>query len=264
MDSELSELSALARSIAEDAAELIRDRMGDRREDVDTKSSPTDLVTQVDRASEELIAGRIREARPDDGMLGEEGTSTEGTSGYRWVFDPIDGTTNFLYGHPGFAVSIAVEKEGEAVAGVVIDVAQDETFFAVRGAGATRDDEPIRASDRDDISRALVATGFGFEAEKRRRQGEAVARLLPSIRDIRRMGAAAVDLCSVACGRVDGFYERGLNAWDMAAGGLIATEAGAELGAIDGGPAVPGSLIAAAPGIFDELRTLVVEAESGG
>jgi myo-inositol-1(or 4)-monophosphatase len=247
----------------DEAAELIRSRMEGRRDNVDTKSSPTDMVTEVDHASEALIAGRILEARPDDGMLGEEGTSTEGTSGYRWVFDPIDGTTNFLYGHPGYAVSVAVELEGEAVVGVVCDVAQREVFHAVRGEGATRNGEPIRASAAEDVSRALIATGFAFDARRRRQQGEAVARLLPGIRDIRRMGAAAVDLCSVACGRVDGFFERGLNPWDIAAGGLIASEAGAIVGGIDGGPPVPGSVLAAAPGVFEALRVLVLQAESG-
>lgn len=262
MDAEVAELSALARSIAAEAAGLLRAAVDAPRESVATKSSPTDMVTEADRASEELIAGRISDARPADGLLGEEGTSVEGSSGYRWVFDPIDGTTNFLYGHPGFNVSIGVERGGETVVGVVCDVLRDELFSAVRGEGATRNDAPIRVSEATHVSRALVATGFGFDSEDRRRQGETAARLLPQIRDIRRMGAAAVDLCSVACGRVDAYYERGLSHWDVAAGELIAAEAGARLGAIEGGPSVPDSMLVTSPAIFDGLGALIRDAES--
>ena len=262
MDHEISGIFGLARSIAEETAELLLKALETPRAGVETKSSATDMVTATDRAAEELIARRIRDARPDDGLLGEEGSSVEGSSGYRWVVDPIDGTTNFLYGHPGFAVSIAVEREGESVVGVVCDVVHRELFAAVRGEGATRNEMPIEVSGATEISSALIATGFGYDAEQRGRQGAAVARLLPRIRDIRRMGAAAIDLCSVACGRVDGYFERGLNRWDLAAGELIAGEAGARLGGIDGGPAVPGSVIVASPAIFDDLRALVVEAEA--
>ena len=262
VDDELEQILGLARSIAAEAAELVRSGLGAEREDVDTKSSPTDMVTATDHASERLIAERIVNARPGDGLLGEEGASVEGTSGYRWVVDPIDGTTNFLYGHPGFAVSIAVERDGESVVGVVCDVVHRELFSAVRGGGATRNDRVIRVSGASDVTQALVATGFGFDPAERGRQGVAVARLLPRVRDIRRMGAAAVDLCSVACGRVDAYFERGLNAWDLAAGALIATEAGAELGAIDGGPPVPESVLAASPAIFAELQALVQDSEA--
>lgn len=261
MDAQPAELLALAESIAREAGEMLRDAVDRPREAVETKSSATDMVTEVDRASEELIAARLREARPDDGLLGEEGASVEGTSGYRWVVDPIDGTTNFLYGHTGFAVSIAVEHEGESVAGAVLDVMAGELFSASKGGGATRNGEPIAASGEREVSKALVATGFGFSPEHRGLQGEVVARLLPRIRDIRRMGAASVDLCSLACGRVDGYFERGLNRWDVAAGGLIATEAGAILGSIEGGPPEPRSMVGGAPGVFEELRSLVAEAE---
>ena len=257
MTTEAAALAELAGSIAEEAGELIRSAVDSPREGVATKSSPTDVVTEMDRASEALITRRIREARPDDGMLGEEGASADSTSGYRWVFDPIDGTTNFLYGHPGFAVSIAVEHEGETVAGVVFDVIQSDLFSATLGGGATRNDRPIRVSGATDVSKALVATGFGYDPEQRGRQGEVVARLLPQIRDIRRMGAAAVDLCSVACGRVDAYFERGLSLWDCAAGLLIASEAGARTGAIEGGPPVPESMLVTAPGVFDEFQSLL-------
>ncbi len=261
MDAELTALSGLALSIADEAAALLTAALARPRSAIETKSSPTDMVTATDRAAEELIAGRIREARPNDGILGEEGASTEGSSGYRWVVDPIDGTTNFVYGYPGFAVSIAVERDGEAVVGVVTDVSQGEVFSAIRGGGATRNGEEVHVSDATETSTALVATGFAFEPRVRARQGAAIAGLLPQIRDIRRIGAASVDLCSVACGRVDGFFERGLNRWDYAAGALIVTEAGGRVGAIEGGAAVPGSIIATAPGVFDGLGRLVRAAE---
>ena len=236
---------------------MIRAALDEPRQVVATKSSASDFVTEVDRAAEELIVGRIRAARPDDAILGEEGASVEGTSGYRWVIDPIDGTTNFIHRHTGFAVSIAVERAGETLAGVVLDVMQGELFSAVRGGGATRDGAPITISGATELSSALVATGFSYDRELKRRQGAVIAGLLPQIGDIRRMGAAAVDLCSVACGRVDAYFERGLKPWDYAAGALIATEAGAEVGSIEGGPAVPGSMIAAAPALFEELRARI-------
>ena len=258
---ELPEIAALARSIAEEAADLIRAALDGPRQDVSTKSSPTDMVTEIDRASEALIVRRIQDARPDDGILGEEGTAVAGISGYRWVIDPIDGTANFVHRHPGFAVSIAVEYKEQAVAGVVLDVMLDALYCATLGGGATRNCEAIHASPVTEVPKALIATGFSFDPGTRARQGQVVATLLPQVADIRRMGAAAVDLCSVASGRVDGYFERGLNPWDYAAGGLIASEAGARIGAIDGGPAVPGSIIAAPPAIFDELRALVVAAE---
>jgi myo-inositol-1(or 4)-monophosphatase len=186
------------------------------------------------------------------------GSDTPGTSGYRWIVDPIDGTTNYLYGHPGFAVSIACERDGETIAGVVFDPIHDQLFAATRGGGATLNSEPIRCSEETDISRALIATGFSYDAERRREQGQVIARVIGEIRDIRRMGAAAVDLCSVACGRVDAYFERGLNAWDLAAGELIAREAGAVIEAIEGGPARPGSVLAAPSALVEPLRALLV------
>ncbi len=257
VDAELTELSELARSIAGEAADLVRAAVDMPREDVSTKSSATDFVTEVDRACEELIVKLIRAARPDDGLLGEEGASSEGTSGLRWVIDPIDGTTNFVHRHPGFAVSIAVEREGASIAGVVCDVMRDETFSATLGGGATLNGNPIQVASANELATSLIATGFAFDPDRRREQAELLTRVLPRVGDIRRMGAASVDLCSVACGRIDGYYERGLNRWDYAAGELIATEAGAITGAIEGGVSVPGSMIATAPAIFEELRSLV-------
>lgn len=257
---DLDELFELARSLAARASALLIERLDDPRTDVRTKSSGTDMVTEVDRESERLIVDSIRRERPDDGILGEEGGSREGRSGYRWVIDPIDGTTNYIYGHPGFAVSIAVEREGEAVVGVVDDPMHGDLFTAIRGRGAHRNDAPIRVSETAGLGSALVATGFGYEPEQRRDQARVLARVLPRIRDIRRMGAAAVDLCSVACGRVDAFYERGLNPWDLAAGELIAIEAGAVVSAIEGGPPRAGSVLAAPPGLHGELLELLGEA----
>ena len=165
-----------------------------------------------------------------------------------------------LYGHPGFNVSIAAEVGGETVAGVVHDVVHDEVFEATRGGGARRNGESIAVSSEAELGAALVATGFGYDPDRRRAQAQVLASVIGRVRDVRRMGAAAVDLCSVACGRVDAYYERGLNHWDLAAGELIASEAGASVGAIEGGPAKPGSVVAAPPALFEQLRVLLLEA----
>jgi myo-inositol-1(or 4)-monophosphatase len=254
------ELRALAEAVAREAGTLLRDGLDHVRLAVDTKSTSTDMVTEMDRAAEALIVDRLLGARPDDGMLGEEGTDVLGTSGVRWVVDPLDGTTNYLYALPGFAVSIGTEVHGTVVAGVVYDVVRDELFAATLGGGATRDGRAIRVSAVDDLPVALVATGFSYDAERRRRQAEVLVRVLPHIRDVRRFGAAAVDLCSVACGRVDAYYERGLAPWDLAAGGLIAAEAGAVVTDLGGGPAGGDAVLAAAPGIAAALLELLAGA----
>jgi myo-inositol-1(or 4)-monophosphatase len=254
-----AELLDLATTAAQRAADLLVDGFGRARATVETKSTATDMVSEMDRASERLIVSTLLAARPDDGVVAEEGGATPGTSGLRWVIDPLDGTTNYLYGHPGWAVSVAAEDEAGVVAGVVIDPLHHDVFTATRGGGARRNGEPIACSSLDDLGTALLATGFGYAAERRRGQAQVLVELLPRIRDIRRMGAAAVDLCSVACGRVDGYFERGLAWWDLAAGGLVAAESGAHLSAIDGGPAGPdaGSIVAAGPGLFGTLRELL-------
>ena len=252
------ELCALAETVARDAGALLRDGLDRARITVDTKSSSTDMVTEMDRAAEALIVHGLLGARPADGMLGEEGTDEPGTSGVRWIVDPLDGTTNYLYALPGFAVSIGAEVDGEAVAGVVYDVVRDELFAATLGGGATRNGAPITASDVVDLPLALVATGFSYDAERRRRQAAALVHVISQIRDVRRFGAAAVDLCSVACGRVDGYYERGLAPWDLAAGGLIAREAGAVVTDFHGEVPRSGAVMAAAPGIAEALRALVL------
>lgn len=224
----------------------------------DTKSSLTDLVTEFDRWSETVIVETILAARPDDGFIGEEGALVAGSSGVVWVIDPIDGTTNFVYGLPGCSVSVAAravdgEDHGSAWAGAVHDLVRDERFRATRGGGATLDGRAIRVSTRADLATALVATGFSYEAARRRTQAEVLVEVLPRVRDIRRFGGAAIDLCSVACGRVDAYYEQGLQEWDFAAGALIASEAGA---IVERGVA-GGALIAATPGIADRFSALV-------
>ncbi len=249
----------LATDAARAAGALLRDGLDRTRTTVETKSTSTDMVSEMDRAAEALLVQRLLGARPDDGMVGEEGTDRVGTSGVRWIVDPLDGTTNYLYRLPGFAVSIAAEVDGEVVAGVVYDVVHDELFAATRGSGATRDGRPIRCSSADDLATSLVATGFSYERARRARQAEVLVGLLPQVRDVRRFGAASVDLCAVACGRVDAYYERGLAPWDLAAGVLIATEAGAVATGFDGGPVRAGAVLAAAPGIAPGLRALLAE-----
>ena len=248
------ELSALADAATDRVVPRLRDAL--RRTDLatDTKSSTTDLVTEFDRWSESTIVEAIREARPDDGFLGEEGARADGSSGVVWLVDPIDGTTNFVYDLPGCSVSIAAAVDGVVVAGVVHDLVRDERFRATAGGGATRDREPIAVSGRDGLATALVATGFSYEADRRRAQAEVLTVLLPAVRDIRRLGGAAVDLCALACGRVDAYYERGLQPWDSAAGLLIATEAGA---VADDRSGLGGALVAATPAIAEDFFSLV-------
>jgi myo-inositol-1(or 4)-monophosphatase len=219
-----------------------------------TKSSATDLVTAYDQAAEELIVAGLRVARPDDAIVGEEGTDRTGTSGISWYVDPIDGTTNFVYDLPPWSTSIAAGDADGMIAGAVYAPVLDELFAASRGGGATLNGHPIRASDRDDVALALVATGFSYDATRRRQQATVVEELIGHVRDIRRLGSAAIDLCYVAAGRYDAYYETGLNAWDAAAGELIAREAGCRSGDHRGGPAVPRELLVAAPGVFDELQ----------
>lgn len=264
---------------AEAAAMLVRQRSAGRPGVVGTKSSPTDVVTQDDRAAEAMITARILAERPGDAILGEEGgerhgapASPPGPGGpasrdrppspagpaVRWIVDPLDGTVNYLYGLPDFAVSIAAEVDGEVAAGVVHVPERGEVFTAVAGGGAWlraggRPAVRLRCNRGVHLEQALVATGFGYAASRRVVQGQVVAALLPVVRDIRRGGSAAVDLCSVAAGRVDAYYERGVNYWDIAAGGLIATEAGARVGGLSGRPAGPDLTVAAGPGLFAEL-----------
>jgi myo-inositol-1(or 4)-monophosphatase len=252
------ELLDLAVAAATAAGELLLGALHVARATVTTKSTATDMVTEMDHASEALLRERLLGARPGDGFLGEEGGESTGTSGLRWVVDPLDGTTNYLYAHPGFNVSVAAEDEHGAVVAVVVDPLQHEVFTATRGGGARRGATPCSCSDKGaaDLATALCATGFAYDPSRRRLQAEVLAKVLPRVRDIRRMGAAAVDLCSVACGRVDAYWERGLGPWDLAAGSLIAAEAGARVG----GDAELGFTLAAPAGLFGPLHDLLVDA----
>lgn len=257
-----SELLDIALRAADAAVELLRDRPGAL--EVTTKSSSTDLVTQMDRASEAKIRSTIAETRPDDVVVGEEMGGAEtgsgaarGASPVTWWVDPIDGTTNYVYDHPGWNVSIAAAIDGTLVAGVVADPTHDRTYVATLDGGAFCDGRRLVLTDPPPLERALVATGFSYSPDERRRQGRVVAEMLPKVRDIRRMGAAALDLCSVASGRVDAYYEAGLSTWDYAAGALIAREAGARVGGLDGGEVRAGSVLAAHPGLFDRLVELL-------
>ncbi|GII76404.1 inositol monophosphatase [Sphaerisporangium rufum] len=258
----MSDLLELAVAVAREAGDMLLAERPARPAAVATKSSATDVVTELDRASEELIRARILGARPGDAFLGEEGGSTAGGR-VRWIVDPIDGTVNFMYGLPDWAVSIAVEVDGALVAGAVNVAPRGELFAAARGRGAEllRDGRPaerLSCNTGVPLPAALIATGFGYLPERRAVQAEVLARVLPRVRDIRRGGSCAVDLCSVAAGRVDGYYERGPQEWDFAAGGLVAAEAGARLGGLRGRPSGPALTLCAAPGLFEELHDLLV------
>jgi myo-inositol-1(or 4)-monophosphatase len=302
------DLLAIAVAAALEAGDLLASQEG-RVAVAATKSSPTDVVTEMDGRAEELIRARILAARPDDAILGEEGGQVEGAADApaRWVVDPLDGTVNYLYGLHDWAVSIAAEVHGEIVAGVVYVPMRGELFTAVRGEGAWLESSrgssapargegdslasvaapagrpdseggsdipevsifgriPLRCGPGVPLGQALVATGFGYTAERRTVQGEVVAALLPLIRDIRRNGAASVDLCAVAANRVDAYYERGLNYWDYAAGALVAAEAGAVVGDTRGGPPTTSMTVVAGPALFGPLRDALaaLDAERDG
>jgi myo-inositol-1(or 4)-monophosphatase len=247
------ELRALAESVAREAGALLREAFRGPELRIAAKSTPTDLVSEADHAAEHLIRERIAAARPDDGVLGEEGGDVAGSSGIRWVVDPLDGTVNFLFGIPQWAVSIACEDGEGTLVGVVYDPERDELFSAERGGRATLDGRPITPSSRTDLATALIGTGFGYDAEVRRAQAAVVAGLLPNCRDVRRFGAAAIDLAWTACGRLDAYYEHGLNPWDLAAGGLICECAGLELRDLEPvGPSNPG-VVVGPPTLLDAL-----------
>jgi myo-inositol-1(or 4)-monophosphatase len=252
-------LRDLAVEAAREAGELLASRSG-RVEVAATKSSPTDVVTEMDRRSEELIRSRILAVRPGDAILGEEGGQTGSTDGapVRWVIDPLDGTVNYLYGLHDWAVSIGAEVGGQIVAGAVYVPRRGELFSAFAGGGAWLEQagggtERLHCSAGVPLDRALVGTGFGYLAARRKVQGEVVAALLPQVRDIRRIGVASVDLCAVAAGRLDGYYERGLNYWDWAAGALVAAESGAVVAGLGGAPVSSSMTVVAGPGLFGHL-----------
>lgn len=250
------ELLALAERTAKAAGELLQ-----QRPDVlhtDTKSSKTDIVTQMDRASEELITTMIRADRPNDGFIGEEGANIASKSGITWVIDPLDGTINYLYDLPGWAVSIAAVEGNKTLVGVVYVPRVGEIFTAVKGQGAYCNGQRIRASKAQQLDQALIATGFAYGSDRRARQGAIVGKMISKVRDIRRMGAAAVDLCHVAAGRVDGYFEASLQPWDLAAGELIAREAGAVVTGLRTERATQELVVAAPPAIHLPLRELLL------
>ena len=253
-------LLALAERVARRAGDLIRSRARRRCDVADTKTSPTDVVTEMDRAVEALLRSEIGEERPEDGLLGEESGFVPGDSGLTWVIDPIDGTVNYLYGLPYHAVNVAVVEgnpptpgEWAPLAGCVHNPVTGQTWTAGVGAGARLDGARLRMAAPPALSMALVGTGFGYTTDRRRSQAETLRSLLPEVRDIRRFGAASLDLCKVASGQLDAFYERGLNPWDMAAAALVVAEAGGEVSGIDGQPPHEHMLVAAAPGLRVDL-----------
>ncbi|MEI6229121.1 MAG: inositol monophosphatase family protein [Actinomycetes bacterium] len=257
----LDELREVAISAAREAAVLAADG---RREGVvvaGTKSSATDIVTEMDRRVEALLVDRILTARPDDGMLGEEGASHVGSNGVRWVLDPIDGTVNYLYGIPSWGVSVAAEIDGVGVVGVVAAPMLGETFVAVRGRGAHKHDQwgvhELRVNDPVELTGSLVGTGYGYTQERRIAQARVTSALLPYVGDLRRLGSCSIDLCYVAEGRFDAYYERGVHLWDYAAAALVVTEAGGVFGGLNGRGPSEDLVIAAGPNLYRGLHDVL-------
>ncbi len=230
----MSDVRSLAVEVAGAAGSLLLERFGGPARGLAAKSTATDLVSDADRDAEALILRMLREARPDDAVVGEEGAHVSGTSGLRWLVDPLDGTINYLYGVPQWCVVLACLDRSGALVGVVHDPCRRETFVAERGRGAWLGDRRLKVSNERELAKGLVATGFGYDAEVRRTQGAVVARVLPRVRDIRRFGSAALDLAWVACGRHDGYFESGINPWDVEAGILLVHEAGGAVSRLEG------------------------------
>lgn len=260
-----AELRDLAVEIAREAGELARVRRTEGVQIAATKSAVADIVTEADREVEDFIRGRLSSDRPGDGFLGEESGAEHGTSGVTWIVDPIDGTVNYAYGIPAYAVSIAAvigdpdSQEWETIAGAVFNPATGELFQAARGEGAWLGEHRLHVNSELSPAGALVATGFGYTAETHAGDLARVARVLHFARDIRRMGAASLDLAGVAAGRLDGYFERGLHPWDHAAGTLLVTEAGGVVGGMPGGRPGRVMTIAATPVLFETLRTAALE-----
>ncbi|MEU7933045.1 inositol monophosphatase family protein [Micromonospora echinofusca] len=263
-----SELLEIAVDVARDAAATAYQMRVEGVSVAATKSTVTDVVTAADRAVERQVIDALRRLRPGDAVLGEEygagETGPVGPGGVRWIVDPIDGTVNYLYGIPHCAVSLAAEVDGQVVAGVVRNVSTGEEWTATVGGGAWRAGERLRCSTETDLGQALVATGFGYDPGRRAHQARVVAELIPHIRDIRRFGAAALDLCLAAEGRVDAYYEKGLAAWDQAAGALVATEAGLLVAGLGGLPAGPDLVIAAPSALFKPLHDRLADLDASG
>lgn len=250
-------LLALALDIAREAGALLLERPSDLG--VDTKSTPTDVVTVMDKASEKLIVDRLHAERPGDGLLGEEGTDEAGDTGFRWVIDPLDGTVNYLYQLPFWAVSIGCEWNGETVAGVVHAPVLGWTFTATADSGAFRNGELLTCSAVTRLEEILLGTGFGYDSRLRAKQGGYIGKLLPRVRDIRRYGSGALDLCMAAAGLIDAYAEQGLNPWDLSAGGLIAQRAGLTVTGLRGAAAGWDLVVATPPAVERELLTALEE-----
>jgi myo-inositol-1(or 4)-monophosphatase len=261
----VAELLEIAVEVVRPAAELARSMRAEGVDGVSTKTTDTDIVTAADRAVERQVIAALHARRPDDGVVGEEsGAVAAGDSGVRWILDPIDGTVNYLYGIPQYAVSLAAEVDGVVVAGVVRNAANGQEWTATLGGGAYREGRRLTGSRVTDLGHALLATGFGYRAARRRHQAAVVAQLLGDVRDIRRIGAAAIDLCMAAEGTVDMYYERGLNVWDFAAGGLVATEAGLRVTGLAGAPPGPEFVLAAPPALYEPLHDRLVALDAAG
>jgi myo-inositol-1(or 4)-monophosphatase len=258
-ESDEQALLEIAQEAAEAAAAELRPRFGTHVRGVRAKSTPTDLVSEADVCAESAIRAVLAARRPEDAILGEEGgdSGAGDDGGIRWVVDPLDGTINFLFGIPAFAVSVACEDESGALAGVVLDPIREECFQATRSGGPTMNGAAVEPSGRLDLATAIVATGFAYDAAVRARQGAVVARLLPLVADIRRFGSAALDLAWCACGRYDAYYERGLHPWDVAAGSLIAERAGLEVRELAVADGDPSGVVVAPGGMIGELYELV-------
>jgi myo-inositol-1(or 4)-monophosphatase len=251
------QLLGIALDLAREAGDLLLKGREGEVTAAATKSSPTDVVTAMDAAAEELIGRRLTERRPDDGLLAEEGSDRRGSSGIRWVVDPLDGTVNYLYRITHWCVSIAAEDAAGALVGVVHAPVLGKTWTAIRGRGAYRDGRRLQCSEQADLAQAMCATGFGYEAARRATQAQVLTRVLPQVRDVRRFGSAAIDLCHVAEAVVDVYYERGLNPWDLAAGGLIAQEAGVQIGGLGGLSAGVDLVVAAPPQLWGPLTEIL-------
>ena len=254
-----AELRALAEQAARAAGELLRERFeagGERA--TGSKSTLTDLVSEADFAAEKAIRELISSARPGDAILGEEGGETQEGAQLRWIVDPLDGTVNFLFGIPQWCVSVAVHDDDGGLAGVVFDPLRDELFSAARGGGApTLNGEEVRGSTQAQLDMALVATGFAYDAAVREVQAAVVARLLPRVRDVRRMGSAALDLAWMAAGRYDAYYERGVQIWDVAAGTVLCEAAGLQVRPIEAREGAPDGLVVAPEGLLGALTEIV-------
>jgi myo-inositol-1(or 4)-monophosphatase len=254
----VEDLLALAVDLARDAGALLLGRFdGGREPALASKSTPTDLVSEADLASERLIRDTLARVSPTDGILGEEGGGTEGTSGLTWVVDPLDGTVNFLFGIPQWCVSVAVTDEHGSLVGAVYDPCRDELFAAARDGAPSLNGAPIVASERAELASAMVATGFAYDASVRAAQAEVFAGLVPRVRDIRRFGSAALDLAWTACGRYDAYFERTVKPWDIAAGTLICERAGLTVLELPEREGLPLGVLAAVPALAEDLFEMV-------